>query len=103
VPLGVSDDGFPDAYLKGVVTGSIPIVTIDRPIEVTTTDSVGSEDRLGAVMAVDHLIEHGYIGSKFRAPSIGLANMEIYLKCQLSKMLLSTYGNKHLILMEVQV
>jgi len=35
-------------------------VTIDRPIEVATTDSVGVENQAGAMMAVDHLVEHGY-------------------------------------------
>lgn len=46
-------------YLKPLATGSLPIVTIDRPIEVATTDSVGVENRVGAMMAVDHLIQHG--------------------------------------------
>jgi LacI family transcriptional regulator len=47
-------------YLKAVATGTIPVVTIDRPMEVATTDSVGVENRAGASMAVDHLIEHGF-------------------------------------------
>jgi LacI family transcriptional regulator len=47
-------------YLKTVVTGTIPIVTIDRPMEVATTDSVGVENRVGAQIAVDHLAQHGY-------------------------------------------
>jgi LacI family transcriptional regulator len=47
-----------DRYLKQLVSKSIPIVTIDRPIEVDTTDTVGVENRAGARIAVDHLIEH---------------------------------------------
>lgn len=48
------------SYLKTIASGSTPIVTIDRPMEVATTDSVGVENRSGARMAVDHLIDHGY-------------------------------------------
>lgn len=47
-------------HLKTIVTGTIPIVTIDRPMEVATTDSVGVENRAGAQIAVDHLVQHGY-------------------------------------------
>lgn len=47
-------------YLKTVVEGATPVVTIDRPIEVATSDSVGVENRVGARMAVEHLIGHGY-------------------------------------------
>ncbi len=46
-------------YLKPVASGSLPVVTIDRPIEVAITDTVGVENRAGARMAVDHLIQHG--------------------------------------------
>jgi LacI family transcriptional regulator len=42
------------------VSRSIPIVTIDRPIEVATTDTVEVENRAGARMAVEHLIQHGH-------------------------------------------
>ena len=45
--------------MKALAARPLPIVTIDRPIEVATTDSVGVENRAGARMAVDHLIEHG--------------------------------------------
>ncbi|WP_263418345.1 LacI family DNA-binding transcriptional regulator [Terriglobus albidus] len=48
-----------EPYLKAIVSGNTPIVTIDRPIEVATTDSVGVENQAGAAMAVDHLVEHG--------------------------------------------
>jgi len=54
VPVDPKDD-----YLRKVVAGHTPVVTIDRPIEVAKTDSVGVENRAGARMAVDHLIEHG--------------------------------------------
>ena len=47
-------------YLKTVAEGATPVVTIDRPIEVATSDSVGVENRAGARMAVEHLIRHGY-------------------------------------------
>lgn len=47
-------------YLKALATGSTPIVTIDRPIEIAITDSVGVENRTGARMAVEHLIGHGH-------------------------------------------
>ena len=47
-------------YLKLVAAGSVPIVTIDRPIEVATTDSVGVENRAGARMAMEHLLAHGH-------------------------------------------
>jgi len=46
-------------YLKSLAAGTTPVVTIDRPMEVATTDSVGVENRKGARMAVDHLIQHG--------------------------------------------
>jgi len=47
-------------HLKMVAGGATPVVTIDRPIEVATTDSVGVENRAGARIAVEHLIGHGY-------------------------------------------
>ena len=49
-----------NSYLKALVSGTTPIVTIDRPIEIATTDSVGVENRRGARMAVEHLLQHGY-------------------------------------------
>ena len=49
-----------NTYLKAVAAGSTPIITIDRPMEVAITDSVGVENRKGARMAVEHLIQHGY-------------------------------------------
>ena len=48
------------SYLKSAVSGRTPIVAIDRPIEVVTTDSVETENRSGARLAVEHLISHGY-------------------------------------------
>ncbi len=46
-------------YLKRVAAGALPVVTVDRPIEVAKTDSVGVENKAGAKMAVEHLIQHG--------------------------------------------
>jgi LacI family transcriptional regulator len=46
-------------YLKLLAERSLPIITIDRPIQVATTDSVEVENRAGAIMAVEHLIQHG--------------------------------------------
>src|SRR3954471_17375649 len=48
------------SYLKSIAAGTTPIVTVDRPIEIATTDSIGVENRRGAQLAVDHLIQHGY-------------------------------------------
>jgi len=47
-------------HLKVAAAGSIPIVTIDRSIEIVSTDSVEVENRAGANMAVEHLMGHGY-------------------------------------------
>jgi LacI family transcriptional regulator len=47
-------------HLKDAAGGTVPIVTIDRPIEIASTDSVEVENRLGAHMAVEHLRSHGY-------------------------------------------
>ena len=49
-----------NSYLKAVAAGSTPVITIDRPMETAITDSVGVENRKGARMAVEHLIQHGY-------------------------------------------
>jgi len=46
-------------YLKEMASRNTPVVTIDRPIEVVRTDSVQVENRAGARMAVEHLIQHG--------------------------------------------
>ncbi len=45
-------------YLKAVVAGPTPIITIDRPLEVATTDSIEVENFRGARIAVEHLISH---------------------------------------------
>ncbi len=47
-------------YLKTLASGSTPVVTIDRPIDIARTDSVEVENRAGARLAVDHLIQHGH-------------------------------------------
>jgi LacI family transcriptional regulator len=43
-----------------LASGSTPVVTIDRPIEIAKTDSVEVENGAGARLAVDHLIQHGH-------------------------------------------
>lgn len=48
------------SHLETLASGSTPVVTIDRPIEIARTDSVEVENRAGARLAVDHLIEHGH-------------------------------------------
>jgi LacI family transcriptional regulator, galactose operon repressor len=48
------------AYLRVAASGTTPFVAIDRAIEIVTTDSVETENRAGARMAVEHLISHGY-------------------------------------------
>jgi LacI family transcriptional regulator len=47
-------------YLKALVAGITPVTTIDRPIEVAKTDSVEVENRAGARLAVEHLLQHGH-------------------------------------------
>lgn len=47
-------------HLTVAAAGSIPIVTIDRPIESASTDSVEVESRVGSHMAVEHLRKHRY-------------------------------------------
>lgn len=47
-------------HLTEAAKGSIPIVTIDRPIESASTDSVEVESRVGSHMAVEHLRKHRY-------------------------------------------
>ena len=49
-----------NGYLKALASGTTPLVTIDRPIEIAMTDSVGVENRKGAQLAVEHLIQHGH-------------------------------------------
>lgn len=74
-------------HLKVAANGSIPIVTIDRPIEIASTDSVVVENRAGACLAVEHLRDHGYkriacVATDFHLRSIKLrvAAYEEYLQ-----------------------
>lgn len=48
------------SYLKALVAGTTPVITIDRPIEVAKADSVEVENRAGASIAVEHLLQHGH-------------------------------------------
>jgi LacI family transcriptional regulator len=47
-------------HLKVAAAGSIPIVTIDRPLEIATTDSVEVENQTGVQLAIEHLRSHGH-------------------------------------------
>jgi LacI family transcriptional regulator len=74
-------------HLKTAAAASIPIVTIDRPIEIASTDSVEVENRLGAHMVMEHLRSHGYkriacVATDFHLRSIKLrvAAYEEYLR-----------------------
>jgi LacI family transcriptional regulator len=49
-----------NSYLKSLAAGTTPIVTIDRPMEIAVSDSIGVENRRGAQLGVEHLIQHGY-------------------------------------------
>ncbi len=64
-------------HLKAAAAGSIPIVTIDRPIEVASTDSVEVENRLGAYMAVEHLKNHGCKGIACVATDLHLRSIRM--------------------------
>ncbi len=48
------------SHLKSLVSGTTPIIAIDRPIEIADADSIGVENGRGAQLAVEHLIRHGY-------------------------------------------
>lgn len=47
-------------HLTAAASGTIPIVTIDRPIESATTDSIEVENQAGAHLGVEHLLLHGF-------------------------------------------
>jgi LacI family transcriptional regulator len=64
-------------HLTTAAAGAIPIVTIDRPIESASTDSVEVENRTGSHLAVAHLCGHKYrriacIATDFHLRSIKL-------------------------------
>ena len=58
-----------DSYLKAIAAGATPLVAIDRPIEVATTDSVEVENRAGARMAVEHLTKRWDFAGEHRGPT----------------------------------
>jgi LacI family transcriptional regulator len=64
------------AYLATLVSGNIPVVTIDRPIEIAQTDSVQVENRAGARLAVDHLIHHGHKRIAYIGTNLHLLTMK---------------------------
>ena len=47
-------------HLTTAAAGTLPIVTIDRPIESATTDGIDVENQAGAHLAVEHLLLHGF-------------------------------------------
>ena len=64
-------------HLRVAAAGAIPIVTIDRPIEIASTDSVEVENRSASHLALEHLRSHGYqriacIATDFHLRSIKL-------------------------------
>jgi LacI family transcriptional regulator len=65
-----------EKYLKQLASGSVPVVTIDRPIEIATTDSVAVENRVGARIAVEHLIQHGKIRITCAAANVHLLTIK---------------------------
>ncbi|SEF73078.1 transcriptional regulator, LacI family [Bryocella elongata] len=72
-------------HLTATALGSIPIVTIDRPLEGPSTDSVEVENRKGSHMAVEHLRSHRYqriacIATDFHLRSIRL-RVSAYEEC----------------------
>ena len=42
------------------VTRSVPVVVVSRPVESERVDTVNNDDRAGATLAVEHLIELGH-------------------------------------------
>jgi LacI family transcriptional regulator len=64
-------------HLTLAAEGPVPIVTIDRPIESASTDSVEVENRAGSNLALEHLRSHKYrkiacIATDFHLRSIKL-------------------------------
>jgi LacI family transcriptional regulator len=76
-------------HLKYLSEKTTPVVTIDRSTEIISTDSVEVENRIGAQMAVAHLIQHGYksihcVATDFHLRSVRLRveAYEEYLHCE---------------------
>ena len=47
-------------YLKGLLEGEIPLISIDLPIKSGIADAVLAENRQCSQQAVEHLISHGH-------------------------------------------
>ena len=47
------------AWIERAAT-STPVVVVSRPIRSNTVDTINNDDRLGATLAVEHLIELGH-------------------------------------------
>ncbi len=54
------DDEVPNEFLHEVWEQNIPIVTVDRVLERTDADFVGSDDEAGADAAAEHLLALGH-------------------------------------------
>ncbi len=72
-------------HLTVAAAGAIPIVTIDRPIESASTDSVEVGNQAGARLAVEHLRNHQYrriacVANDFHLRSIRL-RVSAYEEC----------------------
>lgn len=46
--------------ISSIISGGLPIVAFDRPLEGVGTDAVLLENRSGAEDAIEHLIGHGH-------------------------------------------
>ena len=49
-----------DEYVKELIDGGLNMVCVDRVVKNTTVDSIHSDNRKGAYIAVSHLIELGH-------------------------------------------
>ncbi len=60
VILYPADDRVADDYLHEVWDRGLPLVTVDRELEHTHADFVGTDDRLGGRLAAEHLLDLGH-------------------------------------------
>jgi len=60
VVLFPSDDEVPNEHLREVWEQNIPVVTVDREMERTDADFVGSDDEAGATDAAEYLLGLGH-------------------------------------------
>jgi len=55
-----SNVGMPKSAIKKLVDRNIPVVTIERTLAVPRVDRIRVDDRGGARVAVQHLLDHGH-------------------------------------------